>query len=354
MSRRALNKKYLNLSNVRVAYRPNDDTIHLTSTDRDLAGEAFRITLKPDSDADYILRQLLFEKGLINKELSVHGLLPEIAALKLDASSPWNLLPLGEGVDGQVSIDSGRDNNILIGGSTGGGKSVMLRNFIHHCLTHNDQWAVYGVDFKKIELTPYLRYENTVREVATTITETYLMLLKLKREMERRYELMEKQGVNHVLDLDTSDPEVGDTKALMIIVDEAYDLFKGWIKDSDSENREYILQLIEEIARLGRAAGIHTVIASQMIHKAGVYPFMHLFTARIACGRLHLDVSEFLVGDELAERIPKTRGRGFMLDSSGKNYFQSYFSSPSSGDEWVLQNGPNLEPELYEELLKDN
>lgn len=354
MSRRAFNKKYLNLSNVRVAYRPNDDTIHLTSTDRDLAGEAFRVTLKPGSDSDQILRQLLFEKGLINQELNTEGLLPKIAALKLDASSPWNLLPIGEGVEGQVSIDSLRDNNIFIGGATGGGKSVLQRSLIHHCLTHNDQWAVYGVDFKKVELAPYLRYENTVREVATSITATYLMLLKLKREMYRRYDLMEKQGINHLLDLDTSKPEVGDTKALMIIIDEAYDLFKGVIPESDSENRENILQLIKEITTLGRAARIHTVIASQGIDEAGISHLTHNFTARIACGRLHADASRFLVGDESAARLTKTRGRGFLMDSSEKNFFQSYYSAPSSGDEWVLEHGQNAEPELYKKLMEEN
>jgi hypothetical protein len=351
MSRRAFNKKYLNLSNVRIAYRPKDDTIHLTSTDKDLAGEAFKVTLKPGSESDQILRQLLFEKGLINEKSNAEGFLPTHAALKLDSSTPWYSLPKGEGVEGPVSVDSRTTPNNIIAGPTGGGKSVLQRSLIHHCLAHNDQWAVYGVDLKRVELSPYLEYENTVREIATSVSATLQMLSKVKDEMYRRYELMEKQGINNLLDLDDSDPEVGDTKALMIIIDEAYHLFQGADSEGDSEERAKILKLTGEIAKLGRAARVHTVISSQSIEDAGVARLINDFPVKIACGRLNLDASLLLFGDDSATRITSTRGRGLMIEFSEKNFFQSYYSAPSSGEEWVLEHGQNAEPELYKKLL---
>lgn len=353
MSRRAFNKKYLTLSNVRVAYRPKDDTIHLTSTDRDLAGEGFRLTLKPGTETDQILRQLLFEKGLINQKSNTDGLLPTVASLKLDASTPWYSLAIGEGIKDQISVDVRTTPNFIIAGPTGGGKSIMQRSLIHHCLTHNDQWAVYGVDLSGLELKPYLKYETTVREITTSVGDTLLMFLKLQSEMYRRYALMEKRGINNLLDLDTKDPEAGDTKSLMIIVDEATSLFRDEIT-MDTKARDMIREVTESIVRLGRAARIHVVLSTQRIVDAAIPQTVNNCAVKIACGALDSEASLLLFGDDSANRIPKIRGRGLIQVGDESQAFQSYYSAPSSGDEWVLENGQEAEPELFKKLMEEN
>jgi DNA segregation ATPase FtsK/SpoIIIE-like protein len=353
MSRKAFNKKYLTLSNVRVAYRPKDDTIHLTSTDRDLAGEGFRLTLKPGTETDQILRELLYEKGLINQELNTDGLLPTVASLKLDASTPWYSIAIGEGVEDQISVDARTNPNVIIAGPTGGGKSVMQRNLIHHCLTHNDQWAVYGVDLTGVELKPYLKYETTVREITTSVGDTLLMFLKLQSEMYRRYALMEKHGINNLLDLDAKDSEAGDTKALMIIVDEATALFRDE-NTMDTKARDMIREVTESIVRLGRAARIHVVLSTQRIADAGIPRTIDNCAVKITCGALDSEASSLLFGDDSATRIPKIRGRGLIRVGNEPQAFQSYYSAPTSGEEWVLEHGKTAEPELYKKLLLES
>lgn len=350
MSRRAFNKKYLTLSNVRVAYRPKDDTIHLTSTDRDLAGEGFRLTLKPGTEADQIMRELLYEKGLIREKSVVGGLLPALASLKLDSGTPWHFFEIGESFDGPIGFDIQNNPTVIIAGATGGGKSVMQRNLIHHCLTHNYQWAVYGVDLTGVELKPYLRYETTVREITTSVGDTLLMFLKLQSEMQRRYSLMEKRGINNLLDLDANDPEAGDTKALMIIVDEATALFRDE-NTMDTKARDMIREVTESIVRLGRAALIHVVLSTQRIADAGISRAIDNCAVKIACGALDPEASSLLFGDDSATRIPKIRGRGLMQVRNEPQAFQSYYSAPSSGEEWVLEHGKTAEPELYKKLL---
>lgn len=352
MSRRAFNKKYLTLSNVRVAYRPNDDTIHLTSTDRDLAGEAFRVTLKPGTEADQIMRELLYEKGLIREKSVGGGLLPTHAALKLDSEIPWYSFEIGEGVEGPVGFDIRSNPTVIISGATGTGKSIIQRTFIHHCLTHNDHWAVYGVDLTGVELKPYLRYETTVREITTSVGDTLLMFLQLQNEMQRRYALMEKRGVNNFLDIEENDPEAGDTKAFMIIVDEAAALFKD-DSNRDPKAREMIQEVTLNLIRLGRAALIHVVLASQKIEDANIPKVIEDSAVKIACGSRDSEFFSVGSGDDTLTKYRPIRGRGMLQIGNDQQAFQAYFSSSTSGEEWVLEHGKSAEPVLYKKLLEE-
>lgn len=354
MSRRAFNKKFLTLSNVRVAYRPQDDTIHLTSTDKDLAGEAFRVTLKPGTESDQILRDLLYKKGLIHEKSTISGNLPKLALRDLNSEWPWHIIPIGEGFDSTVSFDIRSNSTILLAGGAGSGKTVIQKGIIHHCLVNNSEWAVYGVDLKGYDLPVYLKYKNTVREIARTVSETRLMLENIHAEMMRRYELMESKGVNNLGDIEDGDPDAGDTKALMILVDE-YETLTAAENDyghnqGTAEDREEIRKIVLKIVRLGRAAKIHTVISSQHAKNSET---VQNCTVRIALGRIPSEESHLLFGDDTAEETQSKNGRGVIRTKDGIQKFQAYFSSDSNSEDWVMHRGENAEPELHEEFNKE-
>ena len=63
-------KKYVTLDGVRISYRPKDDTIHLTSTDPDVAAGGFHLTLGRGTQTEETLRDLLTESGVIGGGLS--------------------------------------------------------------------------------------------------------------------------------------------------------------------------------------------------------------------------------------------------------------------------------------------
>jgi DNA segregation ATPase FtsK/SpoIIIE-like protein len=354
MSRRALNKQYLTLSNVRVAYRPKDDTIHLTSTDRDLRGEAFRVTLKPGTESDQILRELLHKKGLIHERSTTPGNLPKFALRNLDSEWPWHIIPIGEGFDATVSFDILTNSTILLVGRPGSGKTVVQQGIIHHCLVNNSKWAVYGVDLKGDDLPVYLKYKNTVREIARTVNETRLMLETLHAEMMRRYEFMESRGLNNLGDSEEGDPDAGDTKALMVIVDE-YEILTAAQNDyghnqGSAEDREEIRKIVLKIVKLGRAAKIHTVISSQHAKNSET---IQNCTARIALGKIPTEESYLLFGDDTAEETQSNNGRGVIRTKDGIQKFQAYFSSDSNSEDWVMHRGEKAEPELFVEFNKD-
>ena len=102
--------------------------------------------------------------------------------------------------------------------NTGGGKSVMQRNVVFHCIAHPNQIKMFGIDLKRVELSVYEKYSNAILGVATTLEDAIEILRFSQETMMDRYSDMEKAGVQNFLDL----PEPG--CAILVMVDEAGEL----------------------------------------------------------------------------------------------------------------------------------
>jgi hypothetical protein len=374
MSKVARNKKYLNLQGVRVSYRPKDDSIHLTSVDGDLAGEGFHLKLNKGSESESVLRELLVEKKLIRVDVKdetkgyIQGPLPERATRKTLTDQLWNIFSIGvaEVEDesswntfnlpsiGEASWNVRSFPHVLISGPTGTGKSVIQRSLFYHCLAHNKKWEFYGIDLKKVELSPYKKYTHTVSNIATTLKEGLEVLKNVHAEMHKRYQLMEDAGVNNFEEI-PGDPH----RAIMVMIDEANLLLSPSGIKTDEGKAEDAMQnkaskLIAELLRLGRAAGIHLVICTQRPDPAMLTGEMKAnIDVRIAAGRMDLTPSCFLLGSGEAADLPGIRGRGVLRVGGETKVFQGYFQSQSFGEEWVLEHGKDIEPELYELLLNE-
>jgi S-DNA-T family DNA segregation ATPase FtsK/SpoIIIE len=313
-------------------------------------GEGFRLTLNRGSESERILRLLLVEKGLIKNEETKAGI-PDVAFFDFDPSSNPDLFPIGVGIDGPVTLDPRRDPHHLIVGSAGSGKSVIQRNILHHCLTHNDKWKVYGIDLGHCELSYFKRLKNTVSEVATTVPETLTMLEEILEEMWRRYGMLETAGMNHLLDLDSSNTEYGDTRGIFILIDEAMQLFHSDQKPEHVEDLKKCREIITKIAELGRAVKMHLSVSTQRVDPA-LSTILYNFNVRISCGRLSRESYSILFNSEIDDQVIGNRGSGFIQVKDERQAFQAYFSSPSSGTEWVLNQGRAAEPELFKRLTE--
>jgi MinD-like ATPase involved in chromosome partitioning or flagellar assembly len=62
-------KKYVTLDDIRVSYKPKDDTIHLTSTDPDVQAGGFHLSLSKGTQTETTLRDLLIEHEVIKNIL---------------------------------------------------------------------------------------------------------------------------------------------------------------------------------------------------------------------------------------------------------------------------------------------
>ena len=160
----------------------------------------------------------------------------------------------------EVEVVSG--NKFSTGGAFVSHNSVLQRAIIFACILRPESWAFVGVDLKKVELTPYVIYKNVVMGVATELENALEVLRFAQQTMMKRYTMMTELGVKNFLEL----PEKG--QALMVMVDEYGEAASPSGSKTDEGKaadamKGEIQMLVGSIARLGRAAGVHLVIATQ-------------------------------------------------------------------------------------------
>ncbi|MDP3758086.1 MAG: DNA translocase FtsK, partial [Candidatus Daviesbacteria bacterium] len=201
-------------------------------------------------------------------------------------------------------VDVDRMPHVLIAGTTGSGKSVLINAVIASLLFRNspDQLKMILIDPKRVELTNY----NGIPHLLTpVITEPEKILSSLKwamAEMDRRYKLFQSVGVRNI----TGYNEMSGFQALpyiVIIVDELADLMM--FAPVEIENA------ITRIAQLARATGIHLVVATQ---RPSVDVITGLIKANIPC-RIAFNVSSMIDSRVILDGpgAEKLLGRGDML-----------------------------------------
>ncbi len=167
-------------------------------------------------------------------------------------------LPVALGQDtggASVAMDLASLPHLLIAGATGSGKSVCINSIVASLLLTKppDQLRLLMVDPKRVELTPFNKIPHLVAPVIVDADEVTSALRAMLREMNRRYKQMEESGTRNISGYNSksSDP----MPYLVIIVDELADLMiAGGFE---------VEQSLVRLAQLGRAAGIHLVLATQ-------------------------------------------------------------------------------------------
>jgi len=281
--------------------------------------------------------------------------LPSHLAGNMDKDTPWDVIRLGVAKSGYVDWHINTFPHMLLGGPAGTGKSVIQRNIFFHCLRHNEYWKFFGIDLKRVELSPYKVYKNTVVGIATTVEDALVMLQFIHDEMMRRYELMEHEGVNFYQDL-LYNNKTNSTKAIMLLIDEAAMLLSPSGSRTEEGKAEDAMKveisaLLSKLVRLGRNAGIHIITSTQRPDATIISDeFKANMDVRIAAGKMDSMPSSMILGSDDATNLPGFKGRGMIRFGGSLEEFQSYFSSMSLGDEWIQQFGKEAEPERWAEL----
>jgi len=212
---------------------------------------------------------------------------------------------LGLDVSGKpVVADIARMPHVLIAGSTGSGKTVLLNSFIATLLfrTTPNEVKLILVDPKRVELVQY----NGVPHLLTpVIVEPEKVLSALKwaiSEMDRRYKLFAEVGARNI----DSYNELSGFMAMpyiVIIIDELADIMLfAPVEVEDT---------ICRIAQMARATGIHLVISTQ---RPSVDVLTGLIKANIPC-RISFAVSSMVDSRVILDQpgAEKLLGRGDML-----------------------------------------
>jgi len=168
------------------------------------------------------------------------------------------VLGLGLGTGGEVAAaDLANMPHLLIAGSTGSGKSVCINSVIASIIMQNSPWEtrMLLIDPKRVELTPYNGIPHLITPVIVEVEKAVQMLKGMIQEMLRRYKTFEEAGVRNIEGYNSPRSLKDRMPFLVVAVDELADLMMSSPTD--------IERSIIRLAQLGRATGIHLVVATQ-------------------------------------------------------------------------------------------
>jgi DNA segregation ATPase FtsK/SpoIIIE, S-DNA-T family len=168
-------------------------------------------------------------------------------------------LPLGIGMDvaGKPVVgDLTRMPHLLVAGATGSGKSVCINSLITSLLVTRtpDEVQLILIDPKQVELSQYRGLPHLRLPVVTDMEKVVAALRWTVLEMERRYGMFAEVGARNIVGFNDRFPEER-LVYLVVVIDELADMMMTAAEDVE--------RLICRLAQLGRAAGVHLVVATQ-------------------------------------------------------------------------------------------
>jgi len=300
---------------------------------RSMSAIACRIALVPGRNVIGIELPNLDREMVYLREL--------LGASEYESSRGDLTLALGKAIGGEPAFaDLARMPHLLIAGTTGSGKSVGVNTMILSLLYRMspDQCKLILVDPKMLELSVYEGIPHLLAPVVTDPRKAVVALKWTVREMEERYRRMSKVGVRNIEGFnmrvleaqeneesltrtvhtgyaedsgepvyETEDLNYEPMPFIVVVIDEVADLMMVAGKDIEG--------VVQRLAQMARAAGIHLIMATQR-------PSVDVITGTIKANfptRISFQVtskidSRTILGEPGAEQL---LGQGDMLHMAG-------------------------------------
>lgn len=240
----------------------------------------------------------------------------------LPAMLPWAncylnrddfVLVLGRGLAGLVTVNLATTPHILLGGSTGSGKSVLLKLMVMEAIKKGA--VVCVADFKGGVDYPAVWHEHC--RFCLALEELVPLLDELLAILEERKRLFKNVGCANLGEYNAAMNE--DLPRYIFACDEVAEVLdKTGLSKEQKEQVAQVESRLATIARQGRAFGIHLILATQR-------PDANILAGQIKnnidcriCGRADNVLSQIILDStDAADRIPKTsRGRFLLHDGT--------------------------------------
>ena len=220
-----------------------------------------------------------------------------------------SILILGKSQLGLESVNLSKIPHILLGGSTGSGKSILLKVLLVQSLKKNAIVSIAdfkgGVDFPKIwhDKCKMCFDEEALLKLLTELTD----------ELECRKRLFRDTGCSNISDYNKH-IAVPLQRHIFACDEVAEVLDKTGLTKEQKERIGLIENRLSIIARQGRAFGIHLILATQR-------PDANILSGQIrnnincrVCGRADTILSQIILDNTTsAEQIPKDKAGRFIL-----------------------------------------
>lgn len=185
------------------------------------------------------------------------------------------MVALGKGISGKSYFGNlAKMPHLLIAGATGSGKSVTIQAIITSLLYRNSaqNLRMIMIDPKRVELTLWNKIPHLLTPVITDAKKAILALKWAAKEMDRRYNVLEKHTVR---DIDSyhknvvtptlearkkngfvaGEEEIDPMPYIVIVIDELADIMQTYPRELEAG--------IVRLAQMSRAVGIHLILSTQ-------------------------------------------------------------------------------------------
>ena len=244
-----------------------------------------------------------------NKVVSPVSIHEVIGSTNFTGSKSKTSFAVGKDISGQAIIgDIGKLPHLLIAGTTGSGKSVCTNTIITSLLykATPEEVRLIMVDPKMVELGIYNGIPHLLIPVVTDPKKAAGALQWAVTEMMKRYRAFSEVGVRKLEEYNAYAARtegVDKMPAIVVLIDELADLMLVAAKEVEES--------ICRVAQMGRAAGMHLVIATQRPSADVITGLMKAnIPSRIAFAVASAMESRIILDTQGAEKLV---GRGDML-----------------------------------------
>lgn len=270
-----------------------------------------------------------------NTSRTTIGMAPMVSDIQYTQTDKPLMVALGRDITGRAMFaDIAKMPHVLIAGTTGSGKSVMMHDIVMSLLYRcgPEQLRFVMVDPKRVELTLYNSIPHLLTPVITDPKRAILALKWLAKEMDRRYNILETEKVRDIASyhknilapaLENRTGEEGEQLPeampyIVVIIDELADIMQMFPRELEAG--------IVRLAQMSRAVGIHLVLATQ---RPSVKVVTGLIKANIPA-RLAFQVASQVDSKTILDGVgaEKLLGAGDMLFLSGEMSKPSRLQSP--------------------------
>jgi DNA segregation ATPase FtsK/SpoIIIE, S-DNA-T family len=298
-----------------------------------------------------------------NTTKTMVGLGSLLSAAEFQESEKPLLIALGKGISGMSYFANlAKAPHMLIAGATGSGKSVTIHAVITSLLYRNspDNLKFIMVDPKRVELTLYNKIPHLLTPVITEAKKSILALKWAGKEMDRRYDILQKEGLQNIESYHKNivhpalkklkDKKGEETLSIetmpyiVIVIDELADIMQAYPRELESA--------IVRLAQMSRAVGIHLILSTQ---RPSVNVITGLIKANIPT-RLALQVASQIDSRTILDMsgAEKLLGAGDMLYLSGEmsqpQRIQSAYITEPETKAVVKYLYENYEPEVPNDI----
>jgi len=196
--------------------------------------------------------------------------------------------------------------HFLIAGTSGSGKSTFFKQALLGLLKSSPTAQFYLIDLKRgAEFRAFADIHGV--KFAKTIGPALTLLREVKNQMMTRFEYIESQGLTKI------EPEKHlDQPRIIVAIDEASEILA--IPYRGSPDKDDIMEarvIVNDIAKLGRAAAVNLIVATQKVSKTIIdTSLQENMGGRLAFRMATLANSAQVLGSKEANEIPAIEGRG--------------------------------------------